>query len=414
MRKRDLPPLPEGFEYRLDLRHHVTPRLLKEESVHRWFWFPHSFSPQLVDEILQVYPLPAEGHILDPFVGAGTTVLRAAQLGYAAAGVDLSPLSLFVSQVKVTKWKKDALKKYLRFVLAYRPAQQIPELPERMYKAFTKKELAQLYGLRQRILHLPKPYNDFFLLILLRVQQRVSRAVPDGGWFRWVKKPDQSTEIASWFAEQAQAFINEVPAAPTAYPPIQLVQDDARRLESLQGLFDFVVTSPPYPNRHDYSRIFHIELLSLGLSEEDVKHFRRSSLRSHVEAAPLDNRPYNYTYTPPPMLRAVLDALPGDADARIAPMLEGYFEDLFLTLRALRPRLREGAICAFVVGNVRHAGVMVPVDEILAQVGEQAGYTFERAWVARLRGNSAQQMGRFGREPARESIMFLRKIATVC
>jgi len=52
---------------------------------------------------------------------------------------------------------------------------------------------------------------------------------------------------------------------------------------------------------------------------------------------------------------------------------------------------------------------MAPVDEILINVGTQLGYSFDKAWVARLRGNSAQQMGRFGREPSRESIVFLRK-----
>ncbi len=61
------------------------------------------------------------------------------------------------------------------------------------------------------------------------------------------------------------------------------------------------------------------------------------------------------------------------------------------------------------VGNVRHAGVMVPVDEILVGVGAQVGFAREAVWVARLRGNSAQQMGEFGREPARESIVCLRK-----
>ncbi len=34
---------------------------------------------------------------------------------------------------------------------------------------------------------------------------------------------------------------------------------------------------------------------------------------------------------------------------------------------------------------------------------------FVGAWVARLRGNSAQQMGRFGREPARESVVIFRR-----
>lgn len=400
-------PLPRGFQYRLELRHYVTPRGLKDQPVHRWFWFPHSFSPQLLDEILRAHPLPRGARILDPFVGAGTTVLRALQLGYAAAGVDLSPLSIFVSRIKVAPLEKRKLEEHLRFVLSYRPVEDLPPLPERMRQAFTPQELSHLVGLHWQIERLPQPYVDFFLLVLLRTQQRVSRAVPDGGWFRWVSKPDQSSQIALWFEEQARQHIADVPAQAPDWPPAQLVCDDARRLQHLEGIFDLVLTSPPYPNRHDYSRIFHVELLSLGLAEHEVERFRRASLRSHVEAGAPQVQASDYKL--PSKLQEVLSALPDRIDKRIPFMLKGYFEDLYLTLKALHPRLKKGAICAFVVGNVRHAGVMVPVDEILVQIGEQAGYTFERAWVARLRGNSAQQMGRFGREPARESVVIFRR-----
>jgi DNA modification methylase len=60
--------------------------------------------------------------------------------------------------------------------------------------------------------------------------------------------------------------------------------DDARRLRYVRGHFDLVITSPPYPNRHDYSRIFHIELLSLGLNDEQIRQIRHHSLRSNIEA----------------------------------------------------------------------------------------------------------------------------------
>ena len=405
MKKHHLPALPAGFEYRLDLRHHVTPRLLREQPVHHWFWFPHSFSPQLVDEILKAYPLSEGKRILDPFVGAGTTVLRASQLGYAAVGTDLSPLSLFVSQVKLTPLETHLLQKQLKFILGYRPTKEWPSLPKRLEKAFTRDELAHVTGLQQRIEGLPRPSADFFRLALLRVQQRVSRGVPDGGWFRWVEKDDQSRQIALWFRQQADLQIAEVKQDTDG--SVQVFLDDARHLENIQGTFDLVITSPPYPNRHDYSRIFHIELLSLGLEEESIKQFRRKSIRSHVEASSPPIAPVGYTM--PAILRDALSRLPQRTDPRIKSMLRGYFEDMYLTLNALSRRLNRGAVCALVVGNVRHAGVMVPVDEIIADIGEQIGYVFERAWVARLRGNSAQQMGRFGREPARESVVFLRK-----
>ena len=44
----------------------------------------------------------------------------------------------------------------------------------------------------------------------------------------------------------------------------------------------------------------------------------------------------------------------------------------------------------FVLGNVRFAGISIPVDEIMAELGEQIGLTWLKTVVARLRGNSAQ------------------------
>lgn len=90
-------------------------------------------------------------------------------------------------------------------------------------------------------------------------------------------------------------------------------------------------------------------------------------------------------------------------------MLCGYFEDMNAVLHSARDLLARNGHMALVVGNVRHAGVMIPVDEILLEIGASLGYEPQKSWVARLRGNSAQQMGRFGREPARESIVILRK-----
>jgi len=55
-------------------------------------------------------------------------------------------------------------------------------------------------------------------------------------------------------------------------------------------------------------------------------------------------------------------------------------------------------------------GVHIPADELLAEIGERAGLQWQDSWVIRMRGNSAQQMGRFGRLPSRESVVFFRKI----
>lgn len=424
MRSVDLPSLPDKFIYRLDLRNHVTPRLLKSEPIHRWFWFPHSFSPQLLDEILKAYPQPPGAKILDPFVGAGTTVLRAKQLGYTAVGCDLSPLSIFVSQTKLQLYNPKrieiAIRKMSLKLNSLLKAENtglgshlgLWANTKRIQRAFTRKEwqtLVFIYELIQA--HLGGMIEKgLFLLAWLNVQQQISRAVPDGGWFRWVEKPNQSNQIFNLFIDEMNSFLSDV-FEKDSLPNMNctLYQIDSRNLSTLRGTFDLLLTSPPYPNRHDYSRVFHLALLSLGVSEAEVFSLRYHSIRSHVEARapedlPSEKLPFTST------LKRCLKKFPSEIDHRIPRMIKGYFEDLAFSLSAAHQVLRSQGICVLVVGNVRHAGVMVPVDEILVEIGKNVGFVLESAWVARLRGNSAQQMGKFGRTPSRESILTFRKI----
>jgi hypothetical protein len=86
-------------------------------------------------------------------------------------------------------------------------------------------------------------------------------------------------------------------------------------------------------------------------------------------------------------------------------MLRGYFIDTYLCLREMRRIIRKGGHIAWVVGNAQYQGIAVPVDELVADAGEQAGLSCTQIIAVRYRGNSAQQMGRFGRNPSRESVV---------
>jgi hypothetical protein len=80
--------------------------------------------------------------------------------------------------------------------------------------------------------------------------------------------------------------------------------------------------------------------------------------------------------------------------------------DLFANLA---DHLRPGARLTFVVGNARYSGVHFPVDELLAEVAVNAGYEPLEIRTIRYGGNSAQQMGEFGRERSREARLVLSR-----
>lgn len=409
----NLPPLPPKYRYKLDLRKAATPQLLKKHPIHRWFFFPHSYSPELVKAILDRWRLPHGSRILDPFVGAGTTLLVAKERGYSATGFDLSPISLLTSNVKIHTYHVEEIRTCLdRVIMKAEAEKSIPMWDsDRLQKALSETEQHAFWNLRHSIMKQRKKIRDFFLVGLLRITRDFSRAIADGGWLRWVDKPDKGKEVYQRFRSQVDNMLNEImPTNQVNGQILKVMEGDARKLQFPKNKFDGLVTSPPYPNRHDYSRIFHVELLMLGSREQEITDLRHRMLRSHVEAyEPQHSATFLAGYIAPKKLTQVLEQFPEEIDDRVAPMLTGYFEDLYLSLKAAYPSLKPGARAAYIIGNVRYGGVSIPVDEILADVGKQVGFSHYRTWVIRLRGNSAQQMGSYGRLPSRECVVFFKK-----
>src|SRR6185436_6558502 len=65
------------------------------QPIHRWFRYREGFSPGLIAA------LGLGRRTLDPFCGSGSIMVGAAQQGRASVGIDVNPLAVFVSRVKL-------------------------------------------------------------------------------------------------------------------------------------------------------------------------------------------------------------------------------------------------------------------------------------------------------------------------
>lgn len=401
--------------HRLDLSKAVTPKFIPKHPRHRWYWFPHSFSPELVEGILQHWGLPQGAHLLDPFVGSGTTTLVAKQRELQPTGFDISPLAVLVSKAKTENYDVQHLHaiKLQILDLAEKGVSSVQidpshyESSHQLKKAFTRSEYQTLEKLRVAINHIATgAVRLFFTTALLSTLKAFSRGVASGGWLKWVDKEEASSEeILREFNRRAEIMVNDVEQSPLPYLEADVREFDPLSEKMVASHFDAVITSPPYPNKHDYTRVFHVELAFLGKTEAEIKALRKQMLRSHVEGKLL---PRSSKFIIPTKLLKSIKQIEGRVDRRLPKMLHGYFEDIFLLMENLKFATKRDAPIALVVGNVRYAGVDIPVDELISEVAEQSGFTHEETWITRFRGNSAQQMARYGRTPMRESIVFLR------
>ncbi|MEW5933677.1 MAG: DNA methyltransferase [Bacillota bacterium] len=405
------------LEERTAWRRWVTPAPLASRPVHRWYVFPHSFAAELVYALIDEWGLGPGDHILDPFAGAGTTVLAARERGIPATGYDLSPLAVLATRTKIAGLDRGRLCTLGALLLGSEaelsrargcgaPAQRA-DYPELVRMALPGELLDRFTTFLGAIEALPaaQAERDFFRLALLGVVPRYSRAVATGGWLKWVERTGDGETIGRVLGERIGVMLSDLREVCLAGGPYWRVDlADARRLPVAGPTFTAVITSPPYPNRHDHTRVFGVELLLALADRERTRRLRYQSFHSHPEARPV--RPPAPGYRPPAALRdAVARLRAGPIDRRIPAMLEGYFLDMYLVLHEIRRVCHQGARVALVVGNAQYRGIPIPVDELTAEVGQQAGLSCSRIVVVRYRGNSAQQMGRYGRRPQRESIV---------
>ena len=392
-------------------RHWVTPKLAREDGIHRWYLFPHSFTGQLVHELVREWSLGTHDRILDPFVGSGTTLLAAKEGGVPASGYDLSPLAVLASTTKVAALSRSALERTWGALDGQLNGEsrtsRTRSYPDLVRSALPHGRLDALDAVASRIdaLDCTSAERGFFRLALLSIIPRFSKAVANGGWLRWSDAGAEATLVVKSFRERVESMLLDVhddASDCTAGWTADLA--DARALPDCDSTYSAVITSPPYPNRHDYTRVFGVELMFEFLDWDKNRELRYQSFHSHPEARP--RRPPACDYAPPERLEGSIKHI---KEPRIRRMLRGYFLDMYLCLREIRRVIRKGGKIALVVGNARYGGKSLLVDEFTAELGERAGLACREIRAVRWRGNSAQQMGRYGRVASRESVVLFEK-----
>jgi DNA modification methylase len=404
------------FQEKPDYRRLVTYVPNKKLPVYNWFKYKEGFSQQLVFRLLLDWKISKDENILDPFAGCGTTLLASKEFGYKAVGLDILPVAVFVAKVKLQDWPDlgslhDAIeslldKKYKQPTLSF-PKIGIID------KAFPKKVQDEILFYKECISEFEKPVQDFLMLGLISILEQVSYTSKDGQFLRLVDRniPSVKKTLRAQLSEMLDDLYQQQQVLfKSGKAKVEILQGDAREPDlpkKYWGKIGAVITSPPYLNRYDYSRTYSLELCTLFVDQfSDLRDIRHSLLRSHIESREHEGKEISL-----PALDEILKSLKMKDlnNDRIPIMIKGYFEDMNLVIKQMVHYLRPGGLIALVVANARFEGELVPTDLILSELAEDHGLKTESVWVTRYKGNSSQQMGRYGRIPVRESIVFWRK-----
>lgn len=395
------------FETRHDLSKLVHWRGGAEMPVHRWFRYREGYSPDLVTT------LNLGKRVLDPFSGSGSILIGTAKTEREGVGIDVNPLACFVARTKLSplsvaslKLVKDFLASFVRSLPGIEPW-PMPEL-NIAAKLFEPGVLDAVLRIRQAIENvglIDVAARDFLFLAWLSVLEPVGSYYKEGNGIKYRNKKrtpagyttrtegewqltrfgtDQQGFVLDKFTTQLQLMVEDTPFwQQGAWSSQRIINGSATRMDAdlFDHPFDSVIFSPPYANRFDYFESQKVELWFGNFinSYEDMGVIRGKSLRSHLGAA----RGQDTSEI------ALLERLIGCMDQSasswrmgVPNMLRGYFHDMFLTLKQCRILAPKGE-CHVVVGNSAFAGVIIPTDSLIAQLGIEAG--FKKAKLTEVR-----------------------------
>jgi DNA modification methylase len=398
--------------------------------------------------------------VLDPFAGSATTLLVAKELGIDAVGIEILPVCHLAWEAKSRyhDYDLDELRQVMKWVQDIPPGSSQIKFPHITIteSAFPPDQETRLMWYQEQFDTLP--ISDLTKLLLrlalISILEDTSFTRKDGQFLRWdsrspkakgrdarrlaqgkppykpfdkgkiLKVKDALIAALAEISHDLQVMQQNGELASTQELMKGTVLETLPRLEREQ--FDAVITSPPYCNRYDYTRTYALELAFLGAGEEEVKNLRQELLSCTVESHSKLSRLQAFyssidrqadfekivsAVNTNSALQEVFSSIRtrgarGDLNNQgVIRMVEGYFTELAFVIFELWRVCRPGAHVAIVNDNVRYGGEIIPVDLLMTDLAAEYGFRPKMVYVLPQRkGNSSQQMGKYGREANRKSI----------
>ena len=408
----------------------------------RWLKYKEAFSRVLVERCMdEVQPTA----VLDPFAGVGTVPLIAAARGLDATGIEISPVGVLAG--KAISHAANGLDRADFEAAADSVLREIGKnsrAGERhsfrhvpiTQSAFSPETEAALARARRAIGREPSaPLRAMLELACLSVLEEVSYTRKDGQYLRWDERSGRTLRarlnkgpiptLEAALTRRLSEMANDIEPLKRAYgggTPLLFTGSCLELLgETPDDFYDMVMTSPPYANRYDYTRTYALELAWLGFDQDQFLALRQRMLSATVEnKSKREELRDRYgadsllddamgMYEGQAALHEVLGILRENArelgNPHVIRLLEGYFFEMSLVVAELGRIVRPGGTVVMVNDNVRYHGEEVPVDLILSDFAEQAGFRCARIdALPRGKGNASQQMGRFGRREIRKCV----------
>ena len=368
------------------------------ETRYGWLRLTPAYSVHLVRELLASRSLP-ELPVLDPFCGTGTTLLTCAEAGIACSTLDVNPFLVWLARAKTAKYSDDSLKRadglideMSRAALARGDAPWLPALfqIEKWWAPPTLHALGRAFAALAAS-DADKPAKDLAKLAFCRsliTSANVSFGHQSMSFAQAGKATPNARRVSLALRE---AFVPIGKSARIALPASRrsVVLGDARSVAKhlKNARFGSVITSPPYVNRMSYVRELRPYMYWLGHLEvaSDAGELDWQAIGGTWGSATSRVAVWQSKRKSPLRELETMTAKIAKHSDVLARYVARYFCDMLVHVQSLSRVVARGGQVHYVVGNSKFFDVLVPVEQMFAEMFELCGFSDARVTTLRSR-----------------------------
>ena len=355
-----------------------------------------AFPDHLVQSILRSFSPCARDVFLDPYCGSGTAVVEAQRYGLRCFGIDANPVSVLASKVKTSL----SLDPVLGHILIDRLQNEKDTLcsdtedPILQYLLhsgminrgwITEETASTAIALKRWIERTIRrgPLYRFFMLALVTTVVADLANVKFGPEIYCIPAPVNTPDVFSCFSSRMERMLDDLEVRSEQAHDAHIRLGDSRDGRTMRTAAKwnegpvYVITSPPYPTEHDYTRNSRLELVFMeavgGL--QSLRTIKRRMIRSHSKGIYVGDNDYRDVrkFGPVSQIVAEIDSRvqgrKSGFEGQYGKVIANYFGGMLRHFRTLERYLKPGSKLAYVVGDeASYKGVYVPTSEVLVDV----------------------------------------------
>jgi len=339
--------------------------------------YPAKMLGRIAEDILNKYGKPAYA-ILDPFCGLSRVLVKAQERGMNSIGIDINPLAVLISRVKLARYNVKKLKliskELIRKIKQFQGHVALPQFDNINYW-FDKKVQKELIKILTCIKKIKKgKIRDFFLVCFSSIVRKVSNAdpnIPPPVFSKKVREviKKRKINVIKTFEKEIKKnlkLLNNSKKSDVITSKVLI--GDAREIHLPDESVDLVITSPPYMDAQKYVRTLSLELLwTLQLSRKELINLDKKIigtdriLRKDVKKIGIN------------LADKYVDKIM-KSDRNRALILYEYLIQMKKSIEEIYRVLKTNRVFGLVIGNNTVKGIKVPFHKILSQIAKKIGF----------------------------------------